>query len=105
MKMTELNYAEQIEINGGDRGCSIRDPRCRNAGRRDYDREKNDHRCRRDWGKIATGTGEIVVGAIGRVGAFESDGNENRAEFIRESTENLVKQGWHRMREGFRCKK
>ena len=97
MKIMELSQEEFMKTTGGDRGCSVKDPRCKNIG-------KNRDRCDRDWGRIAKGTAEAAIGIVGRIGAIDDDGNASRGEYIREATEGLVRHGWHHMREGFKCK-
>lgn len=93
MKMTELNYAEQIEINGGRR-LSRRETT--GGGGRSLGDE-----CKRDWGKVAKGVGEIGLGLSYKAMNKENDNDllsglaDYGADFHIERGSKRLKEGWY----------
>lgn len=66
MKIVELNEKEMMLTNGGGRGCSINDPKCRNSG---SSRGRGngggswgsrDNGCKRDWKGVFKGLAQYA---------------------------------------------
>lgn len=112
MKIVELNEKEMMLTNGGGRGCSINDPKCRNSsssrgrGNGGGSWGSRDNGCKRDWKGVAAGAGKALAGGIGYAGTlFGDDGSESRINHIKEATGGLAKSGWNQMGDSFKCKK
>lgn len=91
MKMTELNYAEQIEINGGRR-LSRRETTGGGGGR--------SWSCERDWGKVGEGVRDIAFGLFAK-----GDNRENPSGAVSGlvdfTTDKIIERGSKKLKEGW----
>lgn len=97
MKMTELNYAEQIEINGGFwKNRSSRRASGEGAG----GGGGRSWSCERDWGKVGEGLRDIAFGAIAK-----GDNKENPSGAISGlvdfTSDKIIERGSKKLKEGW----
>ena len=98
MKIRELNYDEQMEINGGYRtvtGHSRAGGGFAGGGGRSWG-----NKCERNWGKVASGIAEIGIGAIHRDSSGK-DENPLRSEFSGRAAEQWEGKGIQHIKEGW----
>ena len=91
MKMTELNYAEQIEINGGRR-LSRRETTGGGGGR--------SWSCERDWGKVGEGVRDIAFGLFAK-GYNRENPSGAVSGLVDFTTDKIIERGSKKLKEGW----
>jgi|GEM_PF-2637485 hypothetical protein len=99
MKMTELNYAEQIEINGG-RILSRRETTGGGAGGGAGGGGGRSWSCERDWGKVGEGVRDIAFGLFAK-GDNKDNPSGAVSGLVDFATDKIIERGSKKLKEGW----
>ena len=98
MKIRELNYDEQMEINGGYRtvtGHSRAGGGFAGGGGRSWG-----NKCERNWGKVASGIAEVGLGLGYKVNDNDND-NDAISALVDKASDRHIERGKARIKEGW----
>ena len=97
MKMTELNYAEQIEINGGSLGNRLSR---RTSGGGAGGGGGRSWSCERDWGKVGEGGRDIAFGLFAK-GDNKDNPSGAVSGLVDFTTDKIIERGSKKLKEGW----